>query len=201
MDQDNNQQNEETIQVTHFEFTCYSYFESVRLLWENGHYLAAVKLLLMHIDTMAYLKYRDTQPHHFKLWLKDYADLKSVGVTEDEVWEHRNALLHTSTLLSRAVKKGNVAYLVPGFGSSPTPPPEFKEKMKERLDAHYNEEPKFYSIEKLYEAVLCAVQKFVADVEKEPKLKTDAYENFMDLVTERSAIAFMKKSPRAQKPS
>jgi hypothetical protein len=192
MDQ-NNPQTDGTIKMTNFEGVCYSYFESVVLLWENEHYITAVKLLLMNIDTMAYLQYRDTKPEHFKQWLMDYVDLSDVGVTADEVWEHRNALLHTSTLLSRAVRQGKIAYLVPGFGSSPNPPSEFKEKMKERLDVHYSEEPKFYSIEKLYGAVLKGVQKFVFAVENDTNLQTEAYENFMDLVAERSVIAMMKK--------
>jgi hypothetical protein len=149
MNQNNKSQDEKTIRMTHFEASCLSFFESVRVLWDNKHYITAMKLLLMNIDTMAYLKYRENKGNHFKQWLKDYADLSVVGITEDEIWEHRNALLHTSTLHSRAVKKGKVAFLVPHLGTSYYPPPEFTDEMRKRLGRHYEGESKFYSMAQL----------------------------------------------------
>src|SRR5690606_26156341 len=100
MDESNNPSPDGTVRVTYFEMTCLSYFESVQVLWEKSHYVTAMKILLVNIDTMAYLQYRENKGTHFKQWLKDYVDLSDVGVTEDELWEHRNALLHMSTLHS-----------------------------------------------------------------------------------------------------
>jgi hypothetical protein len=196
MGQNNNPQNEKMIRMTHFEASCLSFFESIQVLWENKHYITAMKLLLMNIDTMAYLQYRENKGNHFKQWLKDYVDLSDVGITEDEIWEHRNALLHTSTLHSMAVKKGKVAYLVPHLGTSHSPPPEFTDEMRNRLGRHYEGAPKFYSMIQLYEAVIWGVRKFAAALEKNPKLKAEAYENFGDLVTERSVIEMMRASSK-----
>ena len=45
------------------------------------------------IDSAGFLEFGDTGDNTFVKWLNAYADLTAVGVTAEELWEHRNALL------------------------------------------------------------------------------------------------------------
>lgn len=80
-----------------------------RLLFINGLYASAAKLLMSCIDSLAHVEYgyektRAEQPV-FRRWLDTYVDLPSVGVTSDELWEFRNGLLHMTNLSSSKVEK------------------------------------------------------------------------------------------------
>jgi hypothetical protein len=48
-----------------------------------------------------------------------YADLTAVGVTAEELWEHRNSLLHMSNLDSRRVLAGRISRLMSYVGTLP----------------------------------------------------------------------------------
>lgn len=52
----------------------------------------------------------------FIKWLNTYSDINRLGVTAEELWEHRNSLLHMSNLQSRKVAKGKVRGLVSYVG-------------------------------------------------------------------------------------
>jgi hypothetical protein len=92
--------------------------EPVRVLWKAQHYISALKLLLCSIDTMAFLAFGN-QRGAFKRWLTDFAELDSLGVTADELWEHRNGLLHTGGLDSEKVSGGKVSRLIGYIGVLP----------------------------------------------------------------------------------
>ena len=101
----------------------YAFFQGVLVLWERGLYISAMKLLLCSIDTVTFLKYTKNTGKEFQEWLNDYVDLVPVGITAEELWEHRNALLHMTTLHSNAIQKGKVNYLSPcKDGADPAPP-------------------------------------------------------------------------------
>lgn len=91
----------------------------IRLLYQNRHYVSATKLLLTFIDSVGYVEYGDSEKNPFTKWLTAYAILTEVGVSPDELWEHRNSLLHMSNLDSRKVLAGTVKRLMCYVGVLP----------------------------------------------------------------------------------
>jgi hypothetical protein len=91
----------------------------IRLLYQHGHYVSAAKLLLTFIDSIGFVAYGETVVNPFVDWLNAYADLSTVGITPDELWEHRNSLLHMSNLDSRKVLAGKVTRLMFYVGTLP----------------------------------------------------------------------------------
>ncbi len=92
------------------------FFQPVRILFQKKHYVSAAKLLVVAIDSVSYVEYGDIKENVFVKWLKKYADFRSMGITEEELWEHRNSLLHMSNLKSRKVRKGETRQLVAYVG-------------------------------------------------------------------------------------
>ncbi len=95
------------------------FFQPVRILYQSQHYVSAAKLLVVAIDSIGYVEYGDIKENTFIKWLNTYADLSAVGITADELWEHRNSLLHMSNLDSRKVLSGKVRRLVAYLGKLP----------------------------------------------------------------------------------
>lgn len=62
------------------------------------------------MDSVAHVEYGDT-PGSFTKWLNTYAQLDTLGITAEELWEQRNSLLHLSNLGSRKVRAGKVRSL------------------------------------------------------------------------------------------
>ena len=95
------------------------YFIAIRLLFNSKLYVSCTKLLMSCIDTISYVEYGDTSGN-FILWLNTYTDLTSQGITPDELWEYRNAVLHMTSLTSRKVLAGKVSSIVPYAGGPET---------------------------------------------------------------------------------
>jgi hypothetical protein len=95
------------------------FFDPIRLLFQNGHYVSASKLLVIAIDSISFVEFGDVNRSFIK-WLDTYADLSKVGITSEELWEHRNSLLHMSNLDSRRVVAGEVRRLVSYVGALPS---------------------------------------------------------------------------------
>lgn len=96
------------------------FFQPVRILFQSQHYVSAVKLLVIAIDSMAFVEFGDIKGEQvFVKWLNTYANLSTVGITADELWEHRNSLLHMSNLDSRKVQSGKVRRLMLYVGEIP----------------------------------------------------------------------------------
>lgn len=89
---------------------------AIKKLYSERHFTSALKLLVCFVDTLAYLGTGVSSGASFKKWLLDYVDLNTVGITPDELWEHRNALLHMTNIESRKVVRGSVKELVPFIG-------------------------------------------------------------------------------------
>lgn len=83
------------------------YVLAIKLLYNNGHYVSSLKLLMSFIDTVAYLEFGDTNKN-FQKWLDQYTDLSSINISSDEVWEMRNSILHMTNSDSRKVLEGKV---------------------------------------------------------------------------------------------
>ena len=97
------------------------FFQPVRILFQNQHYVSAVKLLVVAIDSIAFVEFGELQTDNvFIKWLDKYAALPSLGITATELWEHRNSLLHMSSLDSRKVMSGKVRRLVAYVGQLPS---------------------------------------------------------------------------------
>lgn len=92
------------------------FFQPVRILFNKKHYVSAAKLLLVAVDSIAFIEYGDIKENTFIKWLNKYADIDSLGITPEELWEHRNSLLHMSNLKSRKVASGKVRSLVAYVG-------------------------------------------------------------------------------------
>lgn len=96
------------------------FFQPVRILFQNQHYVSATKLLVVAIDSIAFVEFGEVRGENiFVNWLNKYADLPSIGITPEELWEHRNSLLHMSNLDSRKVLSGKVRRLVAYVGEIP----------------------------------------------------------------------------------
>ncbi|WP_421242920.1 hypothetical protein [Aeromonas enteropelogenes] len=84
------------------------HYIAIKLLFNNQHYLSSMKLLVSFIDTMGYLDFGEESGNVFILWLKKYATLAELNISEDELWEFRNSILHMTNLDSRKVQQGKV---------------------------------------------------------------------------------------------
>jgi hypothetical protein len=93
------------------------FFQPVRILFQNQHYVSATKLLTVAIDSIAFVEFGELQGENiFVKWLHKYADIPKLGITPEELWEHRNSLLHMSNLDSRKVLSGKVRRLIAYVG-------------------------------------------------------------------------------------
>lgn len=81
------------------------YFKAIKLLFNNKMYVSCIKLLVSFIDTVSFLEYGDKQGGYVQ-WLKNYCSLSSLNITESQLWEFRNSILHMTNLDSRKVKTG-----------------------------------------------------------------------------------------------
>ena len=93
------------------------FFQPVRILFNAKHYVSASKLLVIAIDSIGFVEYGEIKENTFIKWLNTYSDIESLGITAEELWEHRNALLHMSSLTSRKVASGKVRSLVSYVGT------------------------------------------------------------------------------------
>lgn len=91
------------------------FFQPVRILFQAGYFVSASKLLMVAIDSIGFVEFGDKDATFIK-WLKRYAQLEPIGITAEELWEHRNGLLHMSNLRSRKVASGEIRPLVAYVG-------------------------------------------------------------------------------------
>jgi hypothetical protein len=86
--------------------------QPVRILFQNNHYVSAIKLLMVAIDSAAYVEFGKSGKNPFVAWLGQYAQIASLGITAPELWEHRNFLLRIGHHGSRAVQVAPVRRLI-----------------------------------------------------------------------------------------
>ncbi len=73
------------------------YFNAIKLLFNSKYYVSCMKLIVSFVDTVSYLEFGDT-PGAFVRWLKTYSAIDKLGITEQQLWEHRNSILHMSNV-------------------------------------------------------------------------------------------------------
>ncbi len=142
---------------------------TMKLLWNAKHYNSNLKLLLSFIDTMAFVSTGKSNPNSFKGWLKKYVHLNKIGITEDELWEHRNAILHLSTYESNKVRNGNIRKLVPYAGQNS--PPESKNHC-------------YYSLYELQMEIFQAIGRYLTEMEKNDKMREIFCDNYEKTVSD-----------------
>lgn len=145
------------------------------ITFENGLYVSSMKLLLSAVDTMAFLVTGNNRRDDFINWLNKYVGLSETGVTADELWEHRNALLHMTTLDSDKVKQGKIVRLIP-----------YKEPANQPSKPLPNS--KYYSINKLWFAIASGLDKFVKDIECNQGLRMIFESNWKKIVYDEPII-------------
>lgn len=99
------------------------YFNAIKLLFNSKYYVSCMKLIVSFIDTVSYLEFGDI-PGGFVQWLKTYASIEKLGITEQQLWEHRNSVLHMSNLDSRKVlagKEKRISFCIARSGYVPNP--------------------------------------------------------------------------------
>lgn len=99
------------------------YFKAIKLLFNANHYVSCMKLLVSFIDTIAYLELGDVSGN-FVQWLRKYASIEKLGITEQQLWELRNSILHMSNLDSKKVLSGKekrISFCVARSGYIPNP--------------------------------------------------------------------------------
>lgn len=125
------------------------FYVAIKLCFNQQKYVSCAKLLVSFIDTLGFIKYGDTKDS-FIMWLNDYVDLTKVGITSSELWEHRNSLLHMTSLKSRKVLSGKSPFLILYVGQLPEGvyPPEGE---------------KWYDLKLLMSEITQGLQKFIID--------------------------------------
>ena len=156
------------------------FFQPVRILFNNNHYVSAVKLLLVAIDSLSYIEYDDIKENTFIKWLNKYSDIGKLEITSEELWEHRNSLLHMSNLDSRKVKLGHHRRLIAYVGELP----------KEVNLA--NEETGYYEIYQLILVVGHACGEWLRTYD-ENRSKIDSFVERYDLIASDARMLWIEK--------
>ena len=146
------------------------YFSAIQLLFNKGHYVSGTKLLMSFLDTVAFIETGEVLGN-FISWLKCYADLGIVGITEEELWELRNGLLHMTNLDSQKVLKGKHARLVPYVGDCDIPPST-------------SADSKYFNLFRLLEAVTKALENWIATYNKIPSKMLDFVARYDRIVSD-----------------
>ena len=114
---------------------------------------------------MSFVSTGRSSPGNFKKWLGKFVELQRIGVTADEVWEHRNAVLHLSTYESNKVRDGSIRKLVPYAGRRPPLP---------------SNEHIFYDLHAFLLAVFAGLGKYLSAMDESEEMRRifcDNYEN------------------------
>ena len=145
------------------------FVNAIRILWQAKHYNSALKLLLCLIDTMSFVSTGRSNPGSFKQWLSKFVELQGLGVTADELWEHRNAVLHLSTYESNKVRDGSVRKLVPYAGRrSPLP----------------SNEHAFYDMHAFLMAVFAGLGKYLAAMDQSEEMRRIFCDNYEKTISD-----------------
>jgi len=143
---------------------------AIKKTWNEKYYTSCLKLLVSFIDTMAYVDNGDSTSANFKKWLASYVDLTGVGISSDELWEHRNGILHMTTYDSRKVASGTVMRLMPYVGQT-APPPN---------DGSF----KYYSLHALLMAVMNGMGQYVVAMDGDLAMRARFCDNYERTVSD-----------------
>ena len=106
------------------------FLKAVKLCYNNELYVSALKLILSFIDSISFVVSGESSAKSFKNWLDNYCKIEEMGITSSELWEHRNAILHITSLDSFRVKEGKEKRLIAYIGS------EIPKTVLDQSDSH-----------------------------------------------------------------
>lgn len=158
------------------------FFLAIKLTFNAGYYISAAKLLMCFIDTMAFLESGEGGAVPFKSWLDTHVSLSTLGVTSEEIWEHRNSLLHMSTLNSRRVRDGKVSRLVAYIGELPPGSPT--------RDA----EAKWFDLYGLIQAVTKGIESYLKTMLGSPDSRSTFIARYDQILSDARYSRFENKS-------
>jgi hypothetical protein len=141
------------------------YFLAIKLCLQNKLYISSAKLLMSFLDTIAFLD-SSNEDGNFKLWLKTYADVECLGVTEDELWEYRNGLLHMSNLNSKKIRSGKIKPIILYIGPLIM------------LNNQKDEEHKYLHYKSLLDVIVKALEKWIQTYVNNPEKLTAFVKNY-----------------------
>ena len=148
------------------------FFLAIKTLFNAGFYVSAAKLLMILIDSVAFVSEGDRGNRIFCAWLGKYVDLSPVGITSEELWEHRNSLLHMTSSESRKVRSGKVCRLMMYVG---TLPPGLKVKMHQ---------PKFFNLVILLQAVGKGIGQYLNSLNNDPKKRESFIQRYDEILSD-----------------
>ena len=143
---------------------------AIKATWNSNYYTSCLKLLVSFIDTMAFVDNGDSTAAIFRRWLDSYVDLSSMGITSEELWEHRNSILHMTTYESRKVTSGTVRRLVPYVGrlSPPSNGTDFK----------------YYSLHGLIMAVMHGLGNYIEAMDGDDAMRRKFCDNYEKTISD-----------------
>jgi hypothetical protein len=147
------------------------YFESIKLLFNANRYVSSAKLLLICVDTIAFIEFDDS-PKNFQKWLDQYCDLSTLKISSEELWELRNSMLHMSNLNSKKVKKGSVnriSFYVGAIGS---------------VNGNTTTSMKWFNLIELIHAVAAGISKWGEAYNRDPSKWGDFIERYDTIVSD-----------------
>ena len=164
-------------------------FRAITVLYREGWFVSCLKLLVSAIDTFACLDSKNgrTSKKRFCDWLDTYADLSKAGITPEELYQHRCALLHTTTLDSDAVKQRTVHRLIPY--KKPASP-----RLIDKTSSEWMQNSKFFEIIDLVMAIGDGVDEYCDMLEKDPVALARFNKNWENFVFDRPAIRVKPKN-------
>ena len=147
------------------------FFSAARLLFKNKHFVSCAKLLMSTIDSISFLEYGDVSNRViFKDWINEYCDISKLGVTVDELWEYRSAILHMTNSYSRKVKNKEIY------------PIQFYVSAKEEPDFIGDVETKYFNLKSLITSISDGVSDWSESFNKDRGKFSDFVDRY-DLIT------------------
>ena len=146
------------------------FFGAIRVTYNQGQFVSCLKLLLSAIDSIAFLEYGDmAHKNIFSEWLITYCDFSRLNITEVELWEYRNSLLHMTNAYSRKVTQELVKRL------------KFYVSSEDKQDILGDVQSNYFNIKSLIEAISDGISKW-ADSFNNDKDKIPTFLERYDLV-------------------
>jgi hypothetical protein len=156
------------------------YFEAIKLTYNNKMYVSSMKLLVSCIDSIAYIEFGTGSP--FKEWLKVYADLDTLGITPDELWELRNSLLHMTNLNSRQVMQNKIRRI------------SFFAASDENSFFHEVEKTYYFNLYGLIKVYAAALGRWIESYNEDRDKFAKFVERYDQTISD-SRISYVKKAP------
>lgn len=157
------------------------YFEAIRVLFNQKHYVSSAKLLLSCLDSLAFIEFGDLpKTNVLKKWLETYADLTKHNVTAEEIVELRHSLLHMTNLDSRAVKSNKTKRVIIYVGN-----------IEERKHPKAQEDVKFLNLRTFITTIGNAISKWLLTYNLEPTKMVGFIERY-DLTISDKRLAYIE---------